>query len=118
MYTNYPVSLYVESEITTTSFHEYLPKWADIELLSEEKDKEVSVHQFAFPGQTLYVDGVKTNYKTDERGLIKFSATGGKHDILVRFEETNLIKISKIVSLLSILALMFYTKKYGSYPTN
>ncbi len=136
MYTYFPVSLYVESETTTNSFHEYLPAKADLKSLYEEgvpliipKNLEVSdfnqntkqmslsvytpeetdivLKHFSFPGINLYVDRERKNFTSDKIGRIKFTATEGEYKILVKFEDTPLIKTGKAITLLS-LFLVFY----------
>lgn len=135
MYIDLPVSLVVSSEITTTSFHEYLPKDADIKFFSEENDSvvfpktlstsnfyqdanklsfsvlapqdmDISIRQFWFPGLALYLDSKKTEFAKDERGRIKFAIPSGWHNILVKFEETSIIRIGKLTTLISILILI------------
>lgn len=133
MYTNYPVSLYVDSEVTTTSSHEYLPTWADISLLSEKrrsivepslpvtnlsqntrelsfsidipKETKISINHFSYPGINLYVDEKKVSYETDRRGRISLRLPKGRYEISVKFEETEVIKLGKILTTLGIFGL-------------
>ncbi len=147
MYIDIPVSLVVSSETTTTSFHEYLPKDADIKFFSEEnilvafpspsshlplptsnfyqdanklsfsvlapQDMEISIRQFWFPGLALYLDSKKTEFTEDERGRTKFAIPGGWHNILVKFEDTSIIKLGKLTTLVSILILIALGKTYA-----
>jgi hypothetical protein len=129
LYTHIPVSDYVQAETTTNSFHEYLPKTADNSLLSKEKqpvtveelpvtdltattnqlafslkvDKEqsVTVRQFDFPGQTLFIDGVKTLHAVDQSGRIKTTLPTGEHQVAVKYIPTSLMKISTLISVVS-----------------
>ncbi|MBI4058886.1 hypothetical protein HY404_01445 [Candidatus Microgenomates bacterium] len=143
MYTNIPVSLYVASETTTNSYHEYLPKTADLGLFSEKiirvlpqnsaienfkqnskelslkisltREDNITLGHFSFPGLNLYVDEIKTIYDSEERGRIKFPLTAGNYFIQLKFEDTPLIKISKLVTIGSLLYLLFLAFKniYG-----
>ena len=134
-YTDIPLSSYVESEITTNSFHEYLPSYADSRLLGEpyipaegedilvssldhkpnklsldittEKEATVSIGQFYFPGQTLYVNGEKSEYDVDNRGRIVAKINSGTNQIVVKYEQTILMKISKIISAAALLILLW-----------
>jgi len=137
--TDIPVSLTVASEITTNSFHEYLPVQADIKFFSEpndsvifpkdldtydlyqdhtklsfsvvtEEDTEVSIRQFSFPGLSLWINEEKTDFTTDERGRIKFRLAQGRHNILVKSEDTQIMKTGKFVSLISLLLLIMMVK--------
>lgn len=139
-YTNFPTSLYVESEPTTNSYDEYLPKGVNLPqtgaqanfiahpdvkvfnvkqntkelsfLADIPQDAQISVRQFAFPGVNLYVDGTPARYDKDSLGRVRFAARAGEHNIEVRFEETPLMVFSKFVSLtaLTLIALTFFIK--------
>ncbi|OGE33549.1 hypothetical protein A3D83_01095 [Candidatus Daviesbacteria bacterium RIFCSPHIGHO2_02_FULL_41_10] len=139
LYTDIPVHSYVESEITTNSFNEYLPITADGKLLGQpvsiaEGDKlavsnikqstdelsftinaptatSVSVKQFYFPGQTLYVNNNKYSYEPDKQGKINFQSPPGFSSVSVKFEDTTIIKISKITTLLGIAIWLFMSIK-------
>lgn len=138
-YTNIPLGLYIASEITTNSFHEYLPKTADIKIFIEEnqlilpkdskiinfsqntttfsisalfpEEKEVAIRHLSFPGMNLYLDGRKKEINTDQLGRIKLAIPRGIHTITARFEETPLIRVSKLVTIVSIFTLFFLIKK-------
>lgn len=137
LYTNISVKEYVSAEITTNSYHEYLPKTADLKLFSEPikrvlpenvlikkfdqdsrgtsiaienpKDQQITLGHFVFPGITIYIDNQRQGYLKDERGRITFPLSQGSHSITVKFEETNLIKISKLITILSILTFFIIT---------
>lgn len=135
MYIYEPLEGFIASEITTNSFHEYLPRTADIELLYQNvpfvypetvvasniqqntkglslsalspSNAMVSVRQFAFPGIVLYVDYQKTDYLTDSSGRVSFLLPKGEHRIEVIFEETSLIKLSKTLTITAVILLLF-----------
>lgn len=137
LYTEIPLKTYIESEITTNSFNEYLPILADSKLLNKPTDfaegenleisnvkqttnslsltlstpikTQVSLKQFSFPGQTLYLDHHATTYETDRNGRISFQLPAGLHEISVKYEERNLIKTAKKITFLGILILVIFT---------
>lgn len=140
MYTDIPISLYAASELTTNSYHEYLPKKADIKLFSENSNyvvlprnlmvsnfkqttrqlsfsinlkdgRDITIKHFAFPGMNSYIDDKKIDYKVDEMGRIKLSVPQGKHDIIIKFEDTPIIILGKILTLMGLLSLIYLT--YG-----
>lgn len=99
-YTYIPVEDYVAAELTTNSYHEYLPKTADPKLLSEPVP--LGIHHFSFPGITLYVGGKRVAYETDERGMIVMPSNVTNKEVSIKFEDTNLIKISKLITIAAI----------------
>lgn len=133
-YTNYTVKDYVSAELTTNSFHEYLPKSADTKLFGEPIKKvlpesviiesasqnsngtiltinspealQLTLGHFSFPGIIVYLDDKKIFYELDERGRITFPVVSGKHGIEIKFEETSLIKISKLITIGTIIILL------------
>lgn len=129
-YTHLPTSLYVESETTTSSYQEFLPKWADNNVLNDPglawgegvnvaswvqkengvsfelnspKEQDISLRHFAFPGIKLYINGAARDYGIDEEGRIKANFPAGFHNVQFTFEETRVITIGKAVSIVSIL---------------
>lgn len=128
-YTNFPISTYLdlETERTTNTFNEYLPLGADDKLLNEPwnevrgenlsfsgtksttnllffnvsalKKQTVSVGQFYFPGQTVYLDKKPIPSNTDKEGRISFTISQGIHAVEVKYQETFLIKISKYLTI-------------------
>lgn len=142
-YTDFPISTYlnIETEKTTNTFNEYLPLHASGKLLNKPwneivgenisssnmqqttnllsfnlkviKEGTVSAGQFVFPGQRLYVDNKQTNFTTDEDGKINFVVNPGVHKITVKYQETLLIKISKVLTVVGILVVLFIFLKSG-----
>ncbi|MBI2405581.1 hypothetical protein HYV21_00815 [Candidatus Microgenomates bacterium] len=143
MYTNYPVSLYVASETTTNSYHEYLPKEADIKLFNEphpsfiipdltiseltrntrgisftttpKEDLTLTLNHFSFPGISLYIDGEKRLFTLNTRGKITFPISQGVHQVKVSFEETPLIKIAKFITIGSLIFVVWLISKMLLY---
>ncbi|OGE72403.1 hypothetical protein A3H40_04125 [Candidatus Daviesbacteria bacterium RIFCSPLOWO2_02_FULL_38_15] len=140
LYTDIPVEEYLNSEttITTNTFHEYTPIKADRSLINKKgapfvspdlpvenikqettsidfdietsRETNISVKQFSFPGLNTYIDQVIVQTSIDKKGLINIHIPTGKHHIKIRFEETPLIKFSKILSVIGIiltLAILF-----------
>lgn len=139
LYTEVPLKTYLESEITTNSFNEYLPILADNKLLGKpwnelkgeslsvsdtkqttnllsfnvtgDKEQVISVGQFYFPGQTLYLDNKQNQFNIDKEGRITFTVPQGNHTITVRYQETQLIKISEYLTLAGILLTLLLFKR-------
>lgn len=75
------------------------------------KNKEVAIRHLSFPGISLYLDGQKKEINTDQLGRIKLTIPKGIHTITVKFEETPLIKVSKLITIASTFILFFVAKK-------
>lgn len=86
-------------------------------------------YTFYFPGWNVYVDGVKTLVEwqdPDYRGVITYNVPAGKHDILVKFEDTKVRKVANILSIVSFIGLVIavflqrrfkFLQKIFKYPT-
>ncbi len=135
LYTDVPVSLYVASEQTTNTYNEYLPKDANSRLLSKpyqvteggdltinnfyqntqgmgfkfssKKEDKISLGQFYFPGINTYLDNKKIHTEIDKQGRIVVPITNGDHSLDIKFEGTKLIAISKILSLVGLLGIVY-----------
>lgn len=131
LYTEIPLQTYIDSEITTNTFNEYLPINANNELLSKQynvvdgkyfsvsnirratntlsldinakNEAVVSINQFYFPGQTVYLDTKIVKSGVDHEGRINFPITQGVHKVIVKYQKTPLIKISMFITLIGIL---------------
>lgn len=144
-YTDFPITSYLnlETEITTNTFNEYLPNHANPKLLNKPwneiiggdlsfsntrqqtnslsfdinvpKKHLVSVGQFYFPGQTLYLDNQISQFNIDKDGLISFMAPEGINEVRVEYQESPLIKFSKILTTAGVsvvLIMLIYPKKF------
>ena len=130
LFVEYPLDIYVKSEVTTNTFHEYLPKQADRSLLSESielkqpgvviqpidltargwtglisvaKPQQVLLHQFDFPGQTVFIDHKLVQHTTGQKGLIAVLAPAGTHLIETEYRASLVFIISDAVSLAALL---------------
>lgn len=136
-YTDFPISTYLdlESEVTTNTFNEYLPIKANPKLLgkpwneivgeklsvssvnqttntlsfdvSSSTEQSVSLGQFYFPGQNLFVNGQLSKLDIDKEGRMSFTLPTGNHHIVIKYQETLLIKISKSLTIVGILITFF-----------
>lgn len=134
-YTDFPITTYLdlETERTTNTFNEYLPIKADSNLLGKPwneirgshlsvsntrhatnlfsfnvstiQEQSVSIGQFYFPGQTLYVNNRPTLSNIDREGRINFTLPQGEHNITVKYQPTLLIKISKYLTATGLLVI-------------
>lgn len=62
-------------------------------------------YTFYFPGWKVYIDGRQTTIQFQDanyRGLIEYSVPAGKHQVLLKFEDTKIRLLAKLISLLSI----------------
>lgn len=133
LYTYIPIADYIQAETTTNTFHEYLPKLADSSLMGKEKqrvvvenlpdayvtattnqlafslkvgkEQSVTVRQFDFPGQTLFIDGVKIAHGVDQSGRIKTTLPAGEHQVVVKYIPTTLMQVSTLISVISLFSL-------------
>lgn len=136
-YTNFPISTYLnlETEITTNTYNEYLPQQADDKLLHKPwdaivgenisssnvkqttnmltfdlkviKEATVSAGQFYFPGQILYLNDKVIKSGTDSVGRMSFTIPQGMYKITIKYQEALLIKISKGLTVIGILIILF-----------
>ncbi|MDP2860724.1 MAG: hypothetical protein Q8N98_03330, partial [bacterium] len=73
------------------------------------KETAVTVNTFYFPGWQAYSAGEKIpldEKMSKETGLIVFPLPAGRHDIVVKFEETPVRKIGNIISALTLLGMI------------
>ena len=108
--TNFPLSFYLINEKTTNTHDEYLPKDASRDLLYQSgllsSNKDV-INQFAFPGQIVYINNIKSNYTVNSDGRINIKNISPTDHVQVRFEESYLIKLSKSLSVIGLLILSY-----------
>lgn len=136
-YTYFPISTYLSlpTEITTSTFNEYLPIQADPSLLNKpwneiigeqlivtnvhqttaqltfdvksSKSQKVSLGQFYFPGQNLYIDNMPHGIEVDKKGRMSFTLEGN-HNIKVVYQTPHLILFSKILTIAGFAVVFFY----------
>lgn len=136
-YQYFPDTFYSTNQSTTTVRNEYMPKWvkkipdktasAKVENINgQEKinivninpnkivfdtfvltDRIIRVNTVYFPGWNVYANGrmVKINYENN--GLIQFKLNKGQNNVKVVFEETGVRILSDILSIISVLGLLF-----------
>lgn len=74
-------------------------------------------YTFYFPGWNVYIDGKPTNIEYQDpqyRGVITYNLPVGSHSILIKFEDTKVRSLGKIVSLICIFfvgALFIFRKR-------
>lgn len=130
MFTDYSLKTYIDSEITTNTFHEYLPKDAESSLLSrpqpistqsaaltiEEVELtprglivnvlktdagEITLHQFDFPGQQVQINGEIVKHSQNEDGLITVAVPKGHSLVETMYVNTATYKIALLISALT-----------------
>ena len=150
-YTYFPISAYLDlpTEITTNTFNEYLPILANPKLLNKPWNEitgeglsvsqvshttnllsfqvnipakqTVSLGQFNFPGQTLYIDNKISEFATDQDGKISFIAPPGLHQVEIKFQYTKEINLSKTLTVIGLFITLFLPFKdkilLGEKPT-
>jgi hypothetical protein len=83
--------------------------------VTARKPLALSIGTFYFPGWKAYVDGVPTKIKIEKNvGTMLINIPKGTHTVLVKFEDTPVRYYSKVislVSLLSLIVLLFIKKK-------
>ncbi|MBI3379815.1 glycosyltransferase family 39 protein [Candidatus Gottesmanbacteria bacterium] len=129
-------------ERTTNSFDEYKPKWVKEEFIKEKKpriefsdsnakitinkvisnyqkftinnkeDGKVRVNTIYYPGWELFVNGKSKVINYQSTGLIEFDLDSGNSEIILKFVDTPLRKLSNALSLFSIGILLFGFIKY------
>ena len=83
-----------------------------------EKGGIMQINTFAYPQWKVYVDGQKTSIQSNNKlKLIRFEIPKGRHDILLRFEETTIEKVSNFLSIAGIALILFYGLVYRD-PTS
>lgn len=138
-YTNYSLNDYIGAETTTNSYHEYFPLNASLSLLeinqnyltvpgaetknrilktngvsfliNSEINQEFSIKQVVFPGIKVFIDDKESTYKSDSLGRVLVKVEEGQHKVSVSFKETPIIKLSKLLTLISVIIVLFLCVK-------
>jgi len=135
MYTTYELSDYIGAELTTNTYHEYLPLEANsgyllaenpqiatnlqaniqTDLLYESSTRLglavnasgpadlVALRQYNFPGQTVYLNGEKTEHTTGDGNLIQLSLPTGFHTIEVEYQHPPVYYLSLSISVATLI---------------
>ncbi len=136
------LSFILKLEKTTNSYDEYTPKWVRNEYITGnkprvefakgkagieiQKDKSnllefsitppesgtVRMNTIYYPGWNLFVNRKPQKINYESTGLIEFPLNAGKADVILKFEDTNLRKISNLISIITILTLLTGLVRY------
>jgi hypothetical protein len=71
------------------------------------------IHTFYYPGWKATIDGRRTEIRPDEEGAMLISLPAGQHILELQFADTALRRHSKIVSLISLLGILFWAGLEG-----
>lgn len=81
--------------------------------LNVKSESKIGLNIAYFPGWRIYIDNnaIRTEYNKD--GIIMVNITKGEHNLQVRLEDTNIRKLSTVISLFSIFLLTgLFVKMY------
>jgi hypothetical protein len=73
--------------------------------INAKTDLRVADYTFYFPGWNVYVDGQKSTIEFQDpnyRGVITYKVPAGKHDVVLKFEDTKVRSLGKITSIIFI----------------
>lgn len=130
-YTDIPLQLYVDSETTTNTFSEYLPRWSEVDIgkkplsilepkegvtlgsvqtktdriqlsLVSNSPNQVTLNHLYFPGITTFVDTVENQFVRQSDGRMSVMIPSGLHTLSIQFTPTLLMRISDILTLVGI----------------
>ncbi len=73
-----------------------------------QTSKSISFNIYAFPGWTLYIDDQKTDLITTDQKLLTAQLPTGSHQILLRLQNTLIRNIGNILSLLTLILLLYF----------
>lgn len=76
--------------------------------LDSSNGSKVLVNNAYFPGWVAYVGGKKMNVNLTKEGNFSFETPKGKYNVTIQFEETNIRKISELISIISFLILFLF----------
>ena len=120
-------------EITNYSiaFGEYLPNNFDIGqlnakseleierkknttiLISKKEKNNVNIPLIYYKGYTAYDENNnKIEIKKSEQGLVKIDSIEKNKKVYIKYEGTNILKISRLISIASIISYIIYEKNY------
>lgn len=144
LYTNLPLFTYVDSELTTNTHHEYLPKTADPKLLdhiqpltdpsiptlilyqntntlllsvSTPSATLTAVNQLVFPGIKVSVNNHPQPLNNDSRGRVYIQIPSGESTIKVQYQPPRSNVLASLVSLSTYAVLLLLSLKYAKKYT-
>jgi hypothetical protein len=133
LYTSIPISDYVQAEKTTNTMDEYLPLVADRRLLNEpyrfvepsqkisqatqtlnetkltieaSQSATVTLGQWQFPGQTVFLNNKELMTKTAADGRIEIELPEGVHEVIISYQKGFPFKVGLVVTGISVLLLL------------
>ncbi len=77
--------------------------------VNAETDIRIADYTFFFPGWRAYVDGKETEIQFQDpayRGIITYNVPKGEHNIIVKFTDTKIRFVGKIISIISLAVLL------------
>lgn len=141
-YTDIPLSLYVESETTTNTDDEYLPKWVNREQTKKahplvtfsgtiENKQQTSdsisfdyvsninelakIHHMYFPGWFGYIDGNSVLLNKSDYGGIEIELPQGRHHVALSFQPTIPMRIGELFTLIALFSCILLVYKEYKY---
>jgi hypothetical protein len=76
----------------------------------------VRINTIYYPGWKIFVDAINTDFSFDnEQGVMEINLAPGRHNVSARFQETPLRFISDVISLLSVVLLLYFVVKRGKH---
>ncbi len=130
-YTDIPLSLYVDSELSTNTDDEYLPKWVDrtyarqvIPLVNGDGIKvsdltqnsqaiefsytssvanSAAIHHMYFPGFIYLLDQKQLPLSKSGPGGISIQLPQGIHQVYLRFKPTTIMRVGEFITFISLI---------------
>ena len=130
-YTDIPLSLYIDSELTTNTDDEYLPKWVSREYakkkqplitnqditmtnltrnskeiifdINSQKQTELQISQMWFPGWQALVNGEKIDIGKSSFGGMTINVPQGKSHINLEYGSSEIMNIGNILTIISLM---------------
>lgn len=145
---DWPLTFLLELEKTTNSFDEYTPKWVNNGYIKDKRDKievnnftskvnilsqksnllkfslentvreKVVINTVYYPGWKVYINDKLIETKPSANGVMEFEVGAGLNNILLKFAETNLRKVSNLISLMTFILLIGLTQKKRHQKTS
>lgn len=139
LYTDIPIADYVQAEKTTNTMDEYLPLGAQRNLtnapyqviepsmplthviqtstathfrVEASQSGTLALGQWAFPSQTVLVDGTPTSWQASSDGRISIPIASGTHDITIAYKKALPFIGGYALSMLSLLIIIGIHGKY------
>ncbi len=129
----------VDKQPTSNTYDEYLPKNADSQKLynhyqailtnnnytikkhntkeliiefQSKKSQYITIGQYDWPGQNIYINESKVSKVQTSNDLIKIKVNQGKSIIQIKYEKTFFQIISNIISLISLLIVIYFSYNF------